>query len=235
MTTKKGVGASLRRKEDARYLTGRGQFVGGHPQAGHARSRFPALAARARTRRSTSKSRRRSRTACGSWPTSTASNRSAPSPPSKGFKASDQWPLAKDKVRHVGEPVAMCVGATRAEAEDIAARVCVDYEELPAVVDMIEARLRPPALVHDEWGDNVFLETLVDDELADVRTVGRNHDPPSYAHGAAGDVAARRPRRALRMERPARPARDAQLRADASHQSRGTLGMPRPRPGVRFA
>jgi carbon-monoxide dehydrogenase large subunit len=87
----------------------------------------------------------------------------------KGFKASDQWPLAKDKVRHVGEPIAICVGATRAEAEDIAARICVDYEELPAVVDMVEARLRPPSLVHDEWDDNVFLETLYDAEIADVR------------------------------------------------------------------
>jgi len=87
----------------------------------------------------------------------------------KGFKPSNLWPLAKDKVRHVGETVAMCVGATRAEAEDIAAQVTVDYDELPAVVDMVEARIRPPALVHDEWGDNVFLETLVEDDLSAIR------------------------------------------------------------------
>ncbi|MEP7098843.1 MAG: hypothetical protein ABI748_14375, partial [Dokdonella sp.] len=37
-----------------------------------------------------------------------------------GFKASEQPILAYGKVRHVGEMVAMCVAATRAEAEDIA-------------------------------------------------------------------------------------------------------------------
>ena len=34
---------------------------------------------------------------------------------------------------------------------------------------MIAARTEPPALVHDEWGDNIFLETLVDDDLEEVR------------------------------------------------------------------
>ena len=41
--------------------------------------------------------------------------------------------------------------------------VFADIDELPAVVDMVSARTAPPALVHDEWGDNIFLETLVDD------------------------------------------------------------------------
>src|SRR5262249_2255819 len=86
-----------------------------------------------------------------------------------GFKPSDLWPLARGKVRHVGEPVAMCVGVTRAEAEDTAASVSIEYEELPAVVDMIAARREPPALVHEEWGDNVFLETLVDDDIDEIR------------------------------------------------------------------
>ena len=45
-----------------------------------------------------------------------------------------------DKVRHVGEPIAVCVAATRAEAEDLAAAVAIDFDELPAVVDMLAAR-----------------------------------------------------------------------------------------------
>jgi carbon-monoxide dehydrogenase large subunit len=48
--------------------------------------------------------------------------------------------LATGKVRHVGELVAMCVAPTRAEAEDIAASVTLDLEELPAVHDMRKAR-----------------------------------------------------------------------------------------------
>jgi len=79
-----------------------------------------------------------------------------------GFKASDQPILASDKVRQVGELIAMCVADTRAEAEDIAAAVEVDFEELPAVHDMLLARQPGSALLHEHWGDNVFLETFVD-------------------------------------------------------------------------
>jgi carbon-monoxide dehydrogenase large subunit len=79
-----------------------------------------------------------------------------------GFKPSEQPVLASGKVRQVGETIAMCVSATRAAAEDIAAQVFVDFEELPAVVDMLDARREGSALVHEHWGDNVFLETFVD-------------------------------------------------------------------------
>src|SRR3954453_21152342 len=76
-----------------------------------------------------------------------------------GFKISEQPVLATGKVRQVGELVAMCVAPTRAEAEDIAAAVTLDLEELPAVHDMRKAREPGSALVHEHWGDNVFLET----------------------------------------------------------------------------
>ncbi|MCC8393796.1 xanthine dehydrogenase family protein molybdopterin-binding subunit [Paraburkholderia sp. MMS20-SJTR3] len=79
-----------------------------------------------------------------------------------GFKCSEQPVLASGKVRQVGETIAMCVAATRAQAEDLAAQVFVDFEELPAVVDMLDARRDDSALVHEPWGDNVFLETFVD-------------------------------------------------------------------------
>src|SRR5437879_361737 len=76
-----------------------------------------------------------------------------------GFKISEQPVLAIGKVRQVGELVAMCVAPTRADAEDIAAAVTLDLEELPAVHDMLKAREPGSALVHEHWGDNVFLET----------------------------------------------------------------------------
>ena len=75
-----------------------------------------------------------------------------------GFKASEQPVLATGKVRQVGELIAMCVAPTRAEAEDIAAAVTLDLEELPAVHDMLMARKPGSALVHEHWGDNIFLE-----------------------------------------------------------------------------
>ena len=55
----------------------------------------------------------------------------------RGFKVSDQPVLATDKVRYVGELVAMCLAPSRAQAEDIAATVSLDIEELPAVYDML--------------------------------------------------------------------------------------------------
>ncbi len=50
--------------------------------------------------------------------------------------------LASDRVRFVGDPVALVVAETRAQAVDAAELVDVDYDPLPAVVDM-EAALAP--------------------------------------------------------------------------------------------
>ncbi len=78
-------------------------------------------------------------------------------PPIEGlvFHSRTQVPLARDKVRHLGEAVAMVVAESRYVAEDAAADVWVDYEPLPAAVDL-EAALRPDApRVHDDLADNV--------------------------------------------------------------------------------
>jgi carbon-monoxide dehydrogenase large subunit len=85
-----------------------------------------------------------------------------------GFKPSEQPALARGKVRQVGELVAMCLADSRAEAEDIAAEVVLDLEELPAVSDMLAARAPDAPLVHEDWGDNVYLETLIDGDVDSV-------------------------------------------------------------------
>jgi carbon-monoxide dehydrogenase large subunit len=80
-----------------------------------------------------------------------------PPPPIEGsvFHLRTQCPLAKDKVRHAGEPVAIVIAENRYLAEDAAAEVLVDYEPLPAVVDL-EAALKPgAALVHEDLGSNL--------------------------------------------------------------------------------
>ena len=91
-----------------------------------------------------------------------------------GFKHSSEPILALDKVRYVGELVAICVAGSRAQAEDIAATVVVDYEELQPVVDMLAARRPDAPLVHEEWGDNVFIEFFQDgaiDRVADTAAI----------------------------------------------------------------
>ena len=164
-----GVGASLRRKEDARFLRGHGEYVGDIRLPGmldvafvrspvaHGRLGAIAKPAGLEDRVFTMDD------LVGVKPIRAVSTL-------PGFKPSDQWPLARGKVRQVGETIAMCVAATRAEAEDLAAQVTVEIEDLPAVVDMLAARSdSPPARVHDEWGDNVFLHTNLRGEVDAVR------------------------------------------------------------------
>jgi carbon-monoxide dehydrogenase large subunit len=65
----------------------------------------------------------------------------------------DHHPLALDEVRHVGDPVAVVVAHDPYRATDACEAIEVDYEELPAVVDMEEA-LKDTHLVHAEKGTN---------------------------------------------------------------------------------
>ncbi len=164
-----GVGAPLQRKEDARFLTGRGQYV--------ADLRMPGMldVAFVRSPLAHGVLRGITKPAGSEGSVFTMDDLRTVKPIRAvsglaGFKPSDQWPLARGKVRQVGETLAMCVAPSRALAEDLAARVEVDIDPLPAVVDMLQARgSAPPALVHDEWGDNVFLHTHVRGDLAAIR------------------------------------------------------------------
>ena len=61
--------------------------------------------------------------------------------------------LAQGKVRHVGDQVALVVAETLLQARDAAELIEVDYEELPAVID-ISAAASNGSAVHDEVGDN---------------------------------------------------------------------------------
>ena len=63
--------------------------------------------------------------------------------------------LALDRARHVGDAVAMVVAETRAQAEDAAERVRVDYDPLPAVTDTAAAVEPGAPAVWDECPDNV--------------------------------------------------------------------------------
>ena len=80
-----------------------------------------------------------------------------PPPPIAGitFNLRTQVPLAKDKVRHVGEPLAMVVAQSRHLAEDALADIVVDIDPLPAVVDLEKALATSSSLVHDDLGTNI--------------------------------------------------------------------------------
>ncbi len=74
----------------------------------------------------------------------------------EGTSVADGFPLARGKVRWVGEPVAVVVASSRYVAEDIAELVEVDYEPLDAVVDAEVSLEGKGDLLYDEWGNNVY-------------------------------------------------------------------------------
>ncbi len=62
-----------------------------------------------------------------------------------------------------------CASPRRAAAaEDLAAEVGVEFDQLPVAADMLAARRPGAPLVHEDWGDNIVLEALVDDDLSEV-------------------------------------------------------------------
>ena len=76
------------------------------------------------------------------------------------FVERTQPPLAKNRVRYVGEPIAIVVAENRYLAEDALDLIDVDFEVLKPVVDMEQALQENSPLVHDELGSNVAAEVI---------------------------------------------------------------------------
>lgn len=79
-----------------------------------------------------------------------------------GMRSPPQTALAIDVARWVGEPVAMVVARTRAEAEDALAAIEVDFDPLPALTDMDAALAGDAPLIHPELGSNLCWERAID-------------------------------------------------------------------------
>ncbi len=145
------MGESVPRKEDDRYLRGMGEFVGDirlHDMIEMAFTRSPVAHARVLGIRKPAGRESQVLVAAdlvGVKPITAVSGL-------PGFKPSPQPILASDKVLHVGEALAICLAATRAEAEDIADAVELDLDELPAVSDMRAALVPGAPLLHEAWG-----------------------------------------------------------------------------------
>jgi carbon-monoxide dehydrogenase large subunit len=75
---------------------------------------------------------------------------------SPGYAECDTPVLAREKVRMVGEPVALVVADSRYRAEDAAQLVDVAYRDLPPVLTIDEALADGAPLVHDDVPDNLY-------------------------------------------------------------------------------
>lgn len=104
------------------------------------------------------------------------------------FHARTQPILTKDKVRHVGEPIAAVVAESRYIAEDALELIVVNYEPLPAVVDL-EAALESESIpVHEDLESNLAAHVI--QEIGDYESIRETADVVirrrfTYDHGTA--------------------------------------------------
>jgi len=94
----------------------------------------------------------------------------------QGLKSASQHAIAVDRACWQGEAICAVLAETRAQAEDAAALVQIEYEELPVVVDMETALDETTPLIHPELGDNLCFQREVnfgevDKAFTDAHTV----------------------------------------------------------------
>ena len=166
----KYFGASVRRREDPRYLRGEGRFVDDIKRPGMLHAAFvrsPYAHARIAAIRTEAARRLPGVTHVLTFADLERWMKPLPLfgaiPPglsarvAVAMKQPHQLALCRDEARHVGEIVAMVLAGSRAVAEDGCELVEVDYEPLPALAD-VEAAARPDApVLYPAWGDNIAL------------------------------------------------------------------------------
>ena len=174
------IGAPIRRKEDRRFLMGRGQFVDDVklPNALHAAIvRSPHAHARIVSIDTGPALEMPGVAAVLSF--EDIVNTVEPRPIPVRLRAySDllrflQYPLAHGKVHYVGDPVAVVLAESRYLAEDAAEAVDVQYESLPALVDVKES-LKGETVIHEAQGTNVAYE--YSSSIGDPDTAFRDAD-----------------------------------------------------------
>ena len=150
------IGASVPRKEDEALLTGRARFIDDlSPLPG---LRFAAILRSPHPHaRIVRIDAARVRALPGVWDVVTGSDVAAlVGPVPSVVKAPvPYYPIAIDRVRYVGEPVAIVVADTRYLAEDACDLIEVEYDALPAAADLQSATADNAPLVHDKAGSNV--------------------------------------------------------------------------------
>jgi carbon-monoxide dehydrogenase large subunit len=159
-TDERFVGTSLRRREDAALLTGRATWTDNIDRPGMLH--FTVLRSPVAHARITGIDAAEARELPGVVAVLTGEDLGGDFaiglpcgwPVTEDIKVPDHPPLARGEVNHVGEPVAVVVATDRTTAADALEHIVVDYDELPAVVD-IEAALADGApLGHENLGTN---------------------------------------------------------------------------------
>jgi aerobic carbon-monoxide dehydrogenase large subunit len=171
-----GIGAPVRRKEDQRFITGKGQFTDDINRSGQAYAVF------VRSPHAHADIRRIDTTAAMKSPGCLAVFTGADiaadkvgglicgwmihSKDGSPMKAGAHPALAQGRVRYVGDHVAVVIGETLPQARDAAERVTVDYDPLPAAVDVATAQNAGKAQIHAEAPGNTVYQWHLGDKAA---------------------------------------------------------------------
>jgi carbon-monoxide dehydrogenase large subunit len=171
-----GIGASVRRKEDFRFLSGNGHYTDDINRPGQLyaylkRSDRPhaklggidtAAAAKAPGVVAVFTGADMAADGVGGLPCGWQIHNKDGSP-----MAEPPHPvMAVGKVRHVGDPVAVVIAKTKQAAKDAAELIVVDYQDLPAVASLTDAVKPGAPLVHDDVPGNVCYDWHIGDKAA---------------------------------------------------------------------
>ena len=182
--TKKYIGKRIKRSEDPRLLTGEALFVDDVEIHGMLHAAFLRSDYAHAYLRSVDVSAAQAREGVVAvFTAETMGDDWQPGPPLVSppptvedviFHSRTQVPLVKDKVRHVGEPIAIVIAESRYIAEDAVDDIVVDLEPLDVVVD-IEKAMQPDApLVHDDLDSN--LAAHIEQEKGDYAAIREGAD-----------------------------------------------------------
>jgi carbon-monoxide dehydrogenase large subunit len=171
-----GIGASVRRKEDFRFLSGRGNYTDDINRPGQV------YAFLKRSDRPHAKIGGIDTTAAKAAPgvvavftgADMAADNVGGLPCGWQIHNKDGSPMAEPphpvlaigKVRHVGDPVAVVIATTKQAAKDAAELLDIDYRDLPAVASLADAVKPGASLVHDEVAGNICYDWHIGDKAA---------------------------------------------------------------------
>lgn len=179
-TMNQGIGASVRRKEDKRFITGKGRYTDDINRNGQLHAYFiRSDVAHANIKSIDVREAAKSEGViaiytgediaadgiggpiCGWAPTNR--DGSAPKEPAHPL-------LAVGKVRYVGDHIAVVIANSLSDAQAAAEKVAIDLENLPPVVDPATAINNTQ--IHEEMDDNVYFDWELGDETATADALG---------------------------------------------------------------
>jgi len=174
--TEKGIGAAVLRREDRRFVTGKGQYVDDLACAGQAHACFVRSAQAHAEIRKVDVSRAKSAPGVITVLTGedVAADKLGSLPCGWGITNKDGtamaepgWPvLAQGRVRYVGEAIAMVIATTRQGARDAAELVEVDTSPLPVVVQATDAGKKGAPQLHEAAANNQCFDWEIGDRAA---------------------------------------------------------------------